>query len=81
MYTLNLSHDDLDTIGFVGDRYGWSKSIGNLVVGDNHVSESDAWVIKDAIDSDMDGGHDAFPMLDSRSGLCDKLYKLYNEIV
>tara|TARA_R100000306_G_scaffold13510_1_gene16167 strand:- start:1576 stop:1824 length:249 start_codon:yes stop_codon:yes gene_type:complete len=80
-YTLNLKGDDLDTIGFVGNRYYWSESICNLVEGDNHISESDAWVIKNAIDLDMDGGHDAFPMLDNRSDLCDKLYKLYNEIV
>ena len=81
MYVLNLNESDLDTISFVGNRYGWSESIINLGKGDNHVRESDAWTIKDAIDSDMDGGHNAFPMLDPQSELFAKMYKFYNEIV
>jgi hypothetical protein len=81
MYILEMTQDDLDTIGFVGNRYAWSESISHLSEGTNDISESEAWGIKEAIEADMEGGHDAFPMLDPRSDLCDKLYNFYEEII
>lgn len=83
MYTLNLTEEDLDTIHFVGNRYGWAQSLldAHLESGANIVPENVAWSIRDGIDEDMEGNHDAFPMLDSRSELAEKLYEFYNSIV
>ena len=72
-YTLELTTDDLDAIAFVGDRYQWSQSLATLAEGTNELSE--------AIESDMDGGHDAYPLLDPRSDLAEKLTELYQSIV
>ena len=81
MYTLDLTQDDLDTISFVGNRYSWSLSITHLEKGKNSIGESQAWEIKNAIEEDMIGGHDAYPMLETHSELYNKLNKLYMEIV
>jgi len=81
MYTLDLTQDDLSTISFIGNRYSWSQSLLHLEEGKNSIAESQAWEIKDAIEEDMVGGHDAYPMLDTHSELCDKLHKFYVEIV
>ena len=80
-YTLELTTDDLDAIAFVGDRYHWSQSLATLAEGTNELSESEAWLIGEAIESDMDGGHDAYPLLDPRSDLAEKLTELYQSIV
>jgi len=80
-YTLELTTDDLDAIAFVGDRYEWSQSLATLAEGTNELSESEAWTISEAIESDMDGGHDAYPLLDPRSDLAEKLTELYQSIV
>lgn len=74
---LVLTNDDLGTIAFVGDRYAWSASMLHLNEGSNDISESEAWDIKAAIEADMVGGHDAYPMLDPRSDLCNKIHKFY----
>tara|TARA_R110002020_G_scaffold124142_1_gene281023 strand:+ start:123 stop:371 length:249 start_codon:yes stop_codon:yes gene_type:complete len=78
MYTIELTSEDLTTIAFVGHRYGWSAALLPLAhEGLVSISEPESWEIREAIDSDMEGGHDAFPMLDKRSVLADKLYNLY----
>ena len=41
------------------------------------IAEGDAREIIEGIESDMEGGHDAFPMLDVGSDLADKLVDLY----
>ena len=79
MYELVLTEEDVATIAFVGNRYEWSSSLGKLNEGVNNLTESQAWEIREAIESDMEGGHDAFPMLDTTSELCEKLYNLYQE--
>ena len=81
MYTLTLTESDIATIAFVGNRYEWSSILQDLNEGINEIPEYKAWEIKDAIESDMDGGHDAFPMLDTDSELGENLYKLYYDIV
>jgi len=82
-YTLHLTAADVNAIAFVGSRYGWSSALGNLTEGDNHLSEAQAWDIRDGVYSDMEGGHDAFPMLDTTisGGLCDKVLALVNRVV
>ena len=80
-YTLELTTDDLDAIAFAGDRYEWSLSLATLAEGTNELSESEAWTISEAIESDMDGGHNAYPLLDPRSDLAEKLTELYQSIV
>ena len=80
-YLLTLTDADIETIAFVGDRYSWSDSLRSLVAGDNVMSEPEAWSIRDAIEQDMIGGHDAYPMLDRDSTLCLKLHNLYQSIV
>ena len=77
---LTLTEEDVDTIAFVGGRYGWSDALDTYDVGDNDIPEHEAWEIRDAIDSDMEGGHNAFPMLDTRSELAGKLTDFYQSI-
>ena len=79
MYELVLTEEDIDTIAFIGNRYDWSSSLDKLNEGVNNLTESQAWEIREAIESDMEGGHDAFPMLDTSSELCEKLYNFYQE--
>jgi hypothetical protein len=83
MYELNLTADDLTTIWFVGNRYGWSDSLikAGVSEGTNELTESEAWGVADGINSDCEGGHDGYPMLDTRSDLCEKLHNLYLSIV
>ena len=80
-YHLELNEADVRTIAFVGARYAWSEALLALDVGRNELDEVDAWRIKDAIESDMVGGHSAFPMLDSRSELYRKLDGFWRGIV
>ena len=82
MYRLDLTEDDINTIFFVSYRYSWSSNLIQVGIseGVNEFTESDAWYIKLGIDSDCEGGHDGYPMLDTNSDLCEKLHKLYLEI-
>lgn len=80
-YLLTLTEQDIQTIAFVGGRYHWSSELFALEAGDNVLTEGEAWMIRDAIEADMVGGHDAYPMLDPFSTLCDKLHTLYQSIV
>ena len=76
MYALKITRADADTIRFIGSRYDWSDTLmtlGYASQGNYIVPESDAWMIQAAIESDMEGGHNAFPMLDPRSKLASKL--------
>jgi len=82
-YTLHLTAADVNAIAFVGSRYGWSSALGNLTEGDNHLSEAQAWDIVDGVNSDMEGGHDPFPLMDwyDSDGLCDKVSALIDSVV
>jgi len=82
-YQLDLTEDDLGTIGFVGNRYGWSNSLIKVGVseGVNDLTYSEVWEVADGIESDCEGGHDGYPMLDTRSDLCWKLNNLYLSVV
>lgn len=82
MYSLELTKEDIDTIYFVGYRYGWSDTL--MIYCDeglNIIPENEAWVIKEAFEEDTEGGHSPFPMLDHNSELCEKLVKFWDEIV
>lgn len=83
MYTLELTAQDLDTIGFVGHRYGWSDALCKacLEVGHNEIPEHVAWELQEAFESDCEGGHSSFPMLDPASKLCRKLTSFWVSIV
>lgn len=83
MYTIELTEDDCKDINFVGHRYCWSSELQNKFVrpGTNKFREIDAWDIKFAFESDTEGGHSMFPMLDSNSELYSKLLKFYCSIV
>ena len=81
MYTLELSEQDVKTIGFVGYRYGWSDSLSHLSAGINEIPEHEAWEINEACESDTEGGHSFFPMLDPRSDLAGKLSDFLQSIV
>ena len=80
-YTITLTEQDVGTIAFVGFRYGWSDALRGLEAGDNILAEHEAWNIRDAIESDTEGGHSYFPMLDGRCELADKLYAFLESIV
>lgn len=80
-YTLTLSEEDIEAITFVGYRYCWADALRHLEVGDNHLAEHEAWEIKEAFETDTEGGHSPFPMLDPRSELAAKLVDFWNSIV
>ena len=82
MYRLDLTEEDIDTIEFVGNRYGWSSNLIQVGIseGVNEFTDSEAWYIKQGIEADMEGGHDGYPMLDTSSDLCEKIHNLYLEI-
>ena len=80
-YKLVLSEEDLATIVFVGTRYGWSEALAGLEAGENELTESEAWCIRDAFESDTVGGHWPFPMLDPQSHLYVKLATFWATIV
>jgi len=79
-FVLTLDEDELRAAEFARG-YGWGSAIAGLDSGANELNEDEARAIAAAIDSDMEGGHDAFPCLDfgSRVGsdLADKLMKLW----
>mgnify|MGYP003393357074 CR=1 len=84
MYSLTIDKNGADAIDFIGNRYAWSsvlQSLGYDTVGGHSIPEHHAWEISDAISSDMDGGHSAYPMLDPRSTLAESLTTLYQSIV
>ncbi len=81
-YRLELTESDMSDIWFIGHRYGWSDSLVKYChVGINEIPEHVAWEISNAIESDTEGGHSYFPMLDGRSELAEKLYKFIESIV
>lgn len=81
-YTLELTSDDIETICFVGYRYGWSAILeSECEAGVNTLAEHEAWEIKEAFESDTEGGHSFFPMLDQNSELAAKLYSFMEAIV
>ena len=82
----HFTKEEINTISFVGNRYGWSSSLLDAMTynddGSGQVSYRDYYEIQQGIESDMEGGHNAFPMLNTRSGtgsdLADKLVAIYN---
>lgn len=80
-HVLELTEADVRDIAFVGARYAWAEALLGLEVGQNELAEPEAWRIKDAIESDMEGGHAAFPMLDPQSRLYEKLQRFWSSIV
>jgi len=84
MYTLQIDADGANAIAFSSYRYQWSDTLERLgydTEGTHEIAEHEAWEIHEAIDADMKGGHNAFPLLDSRSALATALADLYLEIV
>lgn len=84
MYILNFTDSDASDIEFVGHSYGWSDALcgmGYAMEGEHNVPEHEAWQLVEAFEEDMDGGHNAFPMLDGRSDLARKLAVFWEEIV
>lgn len=80
-YTLALTSEDIDTIGFVGGRYAWSEALGSMGEGDNPLAEHEAWALQEAFEADTEGGHSFFPMLSHESELAGKLFALMESIV
>ena len=83
MYTLTLTEQDIETICFVSSRYCWSDTLQSLGVseGENTLTEPEAWELYEAIEADMEGGHDVFPMLDPGSDLASKLAAFHQSVV
>lgn len=76
-YSLTLTQDDYDAVSLMGYRYGWSSALYPMEVGENVLTEGEAHVIRDAIESD-----DAFcPCLSPESNLYAELNRLLSEIV
>lgn len=81
MYLLSLTADDVHTIAFVGERYGWSTALLGLDEGENLLREHEAWEIARQCEEDTEGGHSLFPMLDPSSELAGKLFTFLDGIV
>lgn len=81
MYTLTITEQEADTIAFVGGRYAWSEALGSLGVGTHDIPEHEAWGISEAFETDTEGGHSMFPMLDHRSPLAEKLFSFFEGII
>jgi hypothetical protein len=83
--------EEVNTIAFVGNRYGWSKSaLDNMTIFDNGsgkivLTEPAIYEIYEGIESDMEGGASGFPMLDYRSPqgsvIADKLLSIHQQAV
>jgi hypothetical protein len=85
-YEAEISDQDLRALEFAEGRYGWASIIDHVEEEDDgtvwiRMRESDAWRWRDEVDEDMEGGHDAFPLLDTQSELANTLYDLYQGIV
>lgn len=80
-YILNLTAEDIATIDFVSSGYDWANALSCYEEGDNVLTESDAWDLKEAFESDTEGGHSLFPMLARDSELYEKLLRLLDSIV
>ena len=82
---------EVDTIKFVGNRYNWSdKALEHMSFDDDgwgiiEVSEAVIYSIHESIENDMEGGHNAFPMLNTRdnmgSQIATKLLLIYNQAI
>lgn len=81
MYRLTLTVEDVDTIAFVGTRYGWSTALLGLDKGTNVLRESEAWAIAEQMEEDTEGGHSLFPMLDGTSELAEKLAAFLDSVI
>ena len=84
MYNLHLTADDCRVIAFIGRRYQWSKAIEDvtgLCAGRHRLSEPEAWILREAVEADTEGGHIVFPMLNPHSKLSVKLIELCEKIV
>ena len=92
-YRIELSEQDMYTIAFVGGRYAWSDvlySLADCFRGEGGcptspvtlvLAEHEAWELSAAFESDTEGGHSLFPMLDGRSELASKLHSFMQSIV
>lgn len=82
-YRINLTEEDIDTIDFVGHRYAWSEALQGLASepGELVLAEHEAWELAEAFESDCEGGHSMFPMLDTDSDLYRKLWAFLDRIV
>ena len=78
-----FTEDEVRTICFVGKRYDWSTSLlEHIEIKENgtgrlELTPSELSSICEAIESDMEGGHNAFPMLAPSSELAEKLMGIY----
>lgn len=86
-YRIELTSDDVRTLVFVGGRYAWSDALLAHVFEEDDgsatvdLAEHEAWELGSAIESDTEGGHSHFPMLDHRSELARKLFEFIDSIV
>ena len=81
MYNITLTQEDVETISFVGHRYAWAEALSGLTEGENIIPEHEAWEIMFAFESDTEGGHQFFPMLNLQSELAGKLFAFLDSIV
>jgi len=81
MYAIHLTANDVDVISTVGYRYAWSDALSGLGPGWNDIEEHEAWPILFALEKDMMGNHQPFPMLDLGSPLAGKLFEFWHSIV
>lgn len=93
-YHILLTWEDWETItGAAGvGTYSWIEALGKLHPGEAdpgdppldpalHLTEPEAWELRDAFDEDTEGGHSYFPLLDPRSELYGKLLAFVEAIV
>ena len=81
-YVIELTSEDWKAIEWTGHRYGWSESlIEHTQTGANEIPEHIAWEIREAMESDTEGGDSYFPCLNPKSDLYEKLITFIDSIV
>ena len=71
-------------IAFSGNRYQWSdtlESLGYASEGTHDIPEYHAWELKEAFETDMEGGHTMFPLLCHYSQGFEALARFWQSIV
>ncbi len=82
-FPLLLTWQDWQTIMRVGRQYSWSHAViqcPQCKEGQSQIPEGAAHTLCREFETDTEGGHSAFPMLDHDSELYAKLMSFYSQV-
>jgi len=83
-YSVTLDASEIAALEWIGDRYGFAQSLLDVAQKTREathigMTEPEAWEWREAVDSDMEGGHSPFPCM--AEAFASKLWDLYASIV